>query len=355
VEVRVDTCRTIDVRLPNWVGDVVMATPALRALRRAAPHARITAIGTPASGRLLHGSPDFDRYLALERRGRHGGPLGWWRAGRDLARDGRPDLHLLLPHSFSSALLAGAARARCIAGYWTRERSLLLHVKPRAAMEGKRRLPIPMTRLYLDLLRAVGVDGRDESLTLPLAADEEARADAALAALRLARDEPFAAANPGASFGASKFWSVEGFRDTIRGFHARRGWRTLVLCGPGEEALARAIAEAAGPAAIDSSHAPLPLELLKPVLRRARVLFTTDTGPRHIATAFGTPCVVLMGPTDPRHTASNLDRTRVLRVDVPCGPCHLKSCPLDHRCMTSLTAESALRAADELLAASAAA
>jgi heptosyltransferase-2 len=88
---------------------------------------------------------------------------------------------------------------------------------------------------------------------------------------------------------------------------------------------------------------------LKPVLRRARLLVTTDTGPRHVATAFGTPAVVVMGPTDPRHTASNLDRTRVLRVDVECGPCHLKTCPIDHRCMTALTATDALRAADSLL------
>lgn len=348
--------KTIAVRLPNWIGDAVMATPALRAVRRAAPHARITAVGTPAIGRLLAGSPLFDRYLALERRGRHGGPFGWWRAGRDLAAEGRPDLHLLLPHSLSAALVARASRPRCLAGYWTRERALLLDVKPRPAMEGGRRRPVPMTRHYLELLRALDLPAiEDERLELPLAEEERTRCDAELARLGLAPGEPFAAANPGAAFGASKFWTVDGFAGTIRGLHERRGWRSVVLCGPGEEALAREIAEAAGPAAIDSSPAPLAIELLKPLFARARLLVTTDTGPRHVATALRTPCVVLMGPTDPRHTASNLERTRVLRVDVPCGPCHLRICPLDHRCMTSLTAAQALAAADELLAASSAA
>ncbi|MSR45520.1 MAG: glycosyltransferase family 9 protein [Planctomycetes bacterium] len=352
---REESCRRIAVRLPNWVGDVVMATPLLRALRSAAPHATITAIGTAPCGRLLAGAPWFDRYVALDARGRHGGLLGWWRAGRDVAADGRPDLHLLLPHSLSSGLIGVASRARCLAGYWTRERGWLLDCKPRLALEGRRRLPLPMTRLYLDLLRALGVDARDESLALPLSEAETTRGEAMLHAFGIDSNESFIAANPGAAFGASKFWTVEGFAETIRGLHQRRGWRTLVLCGPGEAAQARTIADAAGPAAIDTSSAPVPLELLKPVLRRAALLLTTDTGPRHIATAFKTPCVVLMGPTDPRHTASNLERTRVLRVDVPCGPCHLKTCPLDHRCMTSLTAAMALQATDELLAASTAA
>jgi heptosyltransferase-2 len=330
------------------VGDVVMATPALRALRRAAPRARILLVGSAPSRRLLAGLDSFDDFFVLERRGRHAGLTGFLRAGRELARE-RPRLFVLFPHSISSALLARASRSECVVGYWTRERFLLLDRKPRQEMEGRRRRPIPMTRLYLDLLRAVGIEDRDERLALAIGADEEARAAEALARLGIAADEPFVAANPGASFGVSKLWTVEGFAGTIRGLRERRGLRTLVLCGPGEEELARTISAACGDAAVDTSSQPLPLELLKPVLRRARLLVTTDTGPRHIATAFATPCVVVMGPTDPRHTASNLEATRVLRVDVDCGPCHLKICPLDHRCMTRVGAPDALAAADALL------
>jgi heptosyltransferase-2 len=339
---------TIHVRLPNWVGDVVMATPALRALRRAASRARIVLVGAATSRRLLTGLDSFDDFFVLERNGRHAGLSGFLRAARELARD-RDRLFVLLPNSISSALLARAARSRCVLGYWSRERFLLLDVRPRLEMEGSRRRPIPMTRLYLDLLRAVGVESSDETLSLAIGGDEEERASAALRGLGIGADEPFFAANPGASFGASKFWTLEGFAGTIRGLHERRGLRTLVLCGPGEEELARSISAAAGAGAVDTSRSPLPLELLKPVLRRARLLVTTDTGPRHIATAFGTPCIVVMGPTDPRHTNSNLEATRVLRVDVDCGPCHLKVCPLDHRCMTRIGAPDALAAADALV------
>jgi heptosyltransferase-2 len=340
---------SIVIRLPNWVGDAVMATPALRALRAAAPAARIVAVGTQSVGRLLAGLASIDEFVPLEPNGRHRGLLGWWRFGRELRRF-RPDLFVVLPHSVSSALLAFASGAKCRLGYRTRERFLLLDVKPRPAMEGARRLPIPMTRLYLDLLRAVGVDSNDERLELAVSDEENTRAAAELARLGLEPDEPFAAVNPGASFGSSKLWTVDGFAGTIRGLRERRGWRSLVLCGPGEEELARSIARAAGDAAIDTSAAPLPIELLKPVLRRARLLVTTDAGPRHVATAFSTPTVVLMGPTDPRHTASNLELTRVVRIDVDCGPCHLKTCPFEHhRCMTGLSAADALRASSELL------
>jgi heptosyltransferase-2 len=75
-----------------------------------------------------------------------------------------------------------------------------------------------------------------------------------------------------------------------------------------------------------------------------------DTGPRHIAVACGVPALVVMGPTDPRHTAHLLERQRVLREEVACSPCHLPACPIDHRCMTRLSPERVAAAAAELLA-----
>ncbi len=100
---------------------------------------------------------------------------------------------------------------------------------------------------------------------------------------------------------------------------------------------------------------PLLAELLaglaevKALVRRAKLLLTNDTGPRQIAIAVGTPVVVLMGPTDPRRTQQHMERQRVLREDVDCSPCQLKTCPIDHRCMTRLSPERAISAAQELI------
>ena len=339
---------SVVVRMPNWIGDAVMATPALRALRRAAPAATICALATRPVRRLLERNHTVDRWIDVERRGRHRGVRGWLRLVREI-RSVAPTTMIVLPHSFSSGLLALASGAPRRVGFHTAERGWMLSVTPRAPQENGRRRPRPMTEHYLDLLGAIGVPADGEQLELTRHEEEDARAAQLLSDLGLAAGEPYCAVNPGASFGASKFWTVDAFAETIDRVEREFGWRTIVLCGPGEESLAAQIA-AAATAAIDTSRSVVPLELLKPLLAGARLLVTTDTGPRHIATAMRVPTVVVMGPTDPRYTASNLELTRVLRVDVECGPCHRKVCPLDHRCMTQLTPSMALEAARDVLA-----
>jgi heptosyltransferase-2 len=94
----------------------------------------------------------------------------------------------------------------------------------------------------------------------------------------------------------------------------------------------------------------VPLDVLKPLARRASLMVTTDTGPRQFAVAFDVPVVVVMGPTDPRFTANDLERTAVLRHEVPCGPCHLKVCPLDHACMEAITVQEVVDASLRLVA-----
>ena len=89
---------------------------------------------------------------------------------------------------------------------------------------------------------------------------------------------------------------------------------------------------------------------LKALVARSRLVLSNDTGPRQIAVALGRPVVVVMGPTDPRHTAYALERQRVLRERVDCSPCHFRTCPIDHRCMTQLHPDRVVAAAEELLA-----
>jgi heptosyltransferase-2 len=204
-----------------------------------------------------------------------------------------------------------------------------------------------MTRHYLDLLSQLGVVSDDERMLLAISEEERERADRHLEELSVGRGESFFAVNPGASFGASKCWTVEGFAEVVRQLGERA--RSLILCGPGEEQWAQEISSRCGECAVDTSRRVLPLELLKPVLQRARILVTTDTGPRHIAAAVGTPQVSLLGPTDARYSSTNLERTRVLQVEVECGPCHLKVCPLDHRCMVRLTPDMVMAAVEDLL------
>ena len=138
----------------------------------------------------------------------------------------------------------------------------------------------------------------------------------------------------------------------------QRGLRVALLYGPGEEGVATAVAGRLAKPPVLGPGKPLGLGGLKSVCSRLSVLVATDTGPRHVAVAFGVPVVVVMGPTDPRYTNCNLERTVVLREEVECAPyrwpCHEKDCPLTdtrrHQCMERIPADRAVRAAVDLMA-----
>jgi heptosyltransferase-2 len=157
--------------------------------------------------------------------------------------------------------------------------------------------------------------------------------------------------NPGAAFGAAKHWPSAYFATLAQQFVDRRGSGVLVLCGPGERDLARSIAtQAQRPAVHSLADHPLSLGLTKACVRRADLLITTDSGPRHFAAAFDRPVVTLFGPTHIGWTETFYAKAIHLQKRVDCGPCQRRQCPLDHRCMKLLTPAEVYQAAAELLA-----
>jgi heptosyltransferase-2 len=333
------------VRLPNWVGDALMATPALRALRRAHPAAEISIAASASLGALLGGLGSVDRWLAKER----SGVRALARHARELAAQ-HFDWAVLLPDSVRVALAPALARVPVRAGY-ARDplrRALLTHVLEPPRAEGKR-VPVSMVERYLAIPRALGCADAGLELDQPLDAMARERIEKRLALAGIGDSEPFVVVTPGASFGASKLWPPEHFAAACLGLGAS-GLRTVLAPGPGEESVARAIAESAHgePLVLDAPVTTLPE--LAALIARAKLVLTNDTGPRHIAVALGTPVIALLGPTDPRHTAHLLERQRILREPVECSPCHRKTCPIDHRCMRRLEPARVLAAARELLA-----
>jgi heptosyltransferase-2 len=125
----------------------------------------------------------------------------------------------------------------------------------------------------------------------------------------------------------------------------------VVLSGPdpAEQELARRVAEAGEGVAAAVGEELVRLGPLKPLVRDAAFMLSTDSGPRHFAVALGTPHVALLGPTDPRFTGRHLERARVVRRPPPCSPCHLRTCVLGHhRCLREITPEMVLAAVAEL-------
>ncbi len=335
--------RRILVRLPNWVGDVLMATPALRALRDRYPAAEILVEGRKGAAELLVGLRSIDRFVADPGKP---GILGVLERRRSLRPLGC-DWAVLLPDSVRSALAPALARIAVRVGY-ARDpaRRLLL---TRALEPPEDAAPISMVERYLAIVRTLGCADPEPGLDLAVSEAARQRVRTRLRSLGIRDDAALCVITPGASFGSSKLWPPAHFARACDDLAARLGLRSVLAPGPGEEALAAEVARSAKVPVASLADPPTSLGELAALIERARLVLTNDTGPRHMAVALGIPVVVLMGPTDPRHTLHLLERQRVLREPVSCSPCHLKVCPIDHRCMTRLAPERVVEAAAELL------
>jgi heptosyltransferase-2 len=332
--------------LPNWVGDVVMATPAVRALRQAFPGARIVGVLRPYVAGVLEGTGWLDELVPFESR-------RWWSVARRLRRL-RIDTAVLFPNSFRSALVARLGGCRRRIGYARYGRGPLLTDRLPPRRDARGRLEVsPVLDAYNLLAAWAGATVTSRKLELATTPADEAAADRVWRTAGLGTAREVICLNPGAAFGAAKHWPSESFAELSRQLIDRRGSRVLVLCGPSERDLAREIAaRTARPGAVHTlADTPLSLGLTKACVRRADLLVTTDSGPRHFAAAFDRPVVTLFGPTHIAWTETDHPKAVHLQKKLPCGPCQERVCPLGHhRCMTELTPAEVLAAAEGLLA-----
>lgn len=334
------------MRLPNWVGDVVMATPALRALGAAHPEAELVAEGRPYSRPLVEGLPYVSRFIADPGKG-----LAKTRQRVRALRAEGFDWAVLLPDSQRSAYAPWRARIPVRIGYSrdvVRELFTTHRLRHPKAPDGKR-LAFSMIERYLRITRLLGCADQGTQMDLLVRDTWRAEAESALRAAGVDASARLCVVICGASFGSSKMWPAEHFGAACDGIRRELGLVPVISHGPGEEDVAAAVAEAsqAGVHVLSGLH----LGQLAALLERTTLCLTNDTGPRSMAVALGIPCVVLMGPTHSGHTDHHLERQRVLREPVDCAPCALKRCPIDHRCMTRLRPERAVAAARELLSA----
>lgn len=322
--------------VPNWLGDVAMCTPALRALARRFPEAELVAVGRAGACDLLRGLGWLHGTVAIPARLGVGAMLALqWKLGA-----GRPTLAVVFPHSFRAALAARVTGAESRLGYARNGRSRLLTHKVLPYREDGGIVPVYMGKEYLDLVKSVGCE--DDGEGLELVADpgtvEKLRP-------RLDGDGPLIAVAPGAAFGPSKRWPAERYAAVIDALHAETRARAVLLTGPGEEDTRDAVLAAAKHAPIVAGEGCPGIETLKASIALADLLIGNDSGPRHVAIALKKPVICIMGPTSPRYSEGPYEVGEVLRVDVDCGPCQKPVCETDFRCMTRISPEAVVAAA----------
>ena len=340
--------------LPNWIGDAVMATPALHALRSHFHQSRITLVGRDMALETLSGLTLADATLAIPPRGgRLFGGLGTLING---LRAGRHDLGVLLPNSFRSAMAARLAGIGRLAGYDRDGRGWLLTDKLLAPCDAEGNFePISAIDYYGNLVGLLGASCESRRMKLVVPQSDADQAEELLQSVEADPARPLVMINPGAAFGVSKMWDPHRYAAVADTLVERHRAQIIINAAPGERKIAAQV-EA------DMSHDPLinfarrrnSLSMLKALLDRSALLITNDTGARHVAAALDTPVVTLFGSTDPRWSRIDYERERTIRVDMPCSPCHEKTCPLPagpqyHGCMAAITPEMVLPAAEELL------
>ena len=322
------------IRATNWIGDAVLSLPAIRAVRGRFPDAELCVLARPWVAAVYEGERAVDRILIL-----HGAPgvrdlraklrLAW-----ELRRE-RFDLAIVLPNSFESALLLRLAGIPRRIGYARDGRSILL----------TQAVPTPETGsisrhqrfYYLELLRRAGII--DE---LPLVSDirfdgveiARRRGEELLAARGV--HLPVIGVSPGAAYGGAKRWLPERFASAAGQVAEKTGATVLVFGSEAEQKLCGEVAAACGGLNLAGQTT---LRQFIDMTAACLAFLSNDSGAMHIAAALGIPSVTVFGPTDETATGPVGPGARVLREPVECAPCLKRECPIDHRCMTRVSAE----------------
>jgi heptosyltransferase-2 len=336
--------RKILVREVNWVGDAVLTLPAIAALNRRFPRAEIAVLAKPWAAGLFAGQSAVDRVVLYQAEGSHRGLRGRWALARELARE-RFDLAVLFPNSLDAVIVPWLARIPRRVGYRTDGRGLLLtQVVARSGRSAERH----QVFRYLELVRSLGADG-EAIPRLAVGVEAGREADRLLQDLGVETGEACIAVNPGSVYGSAKRWPAERFAAVADALAETHQARVLLIGSTRERDVLEAMAGRMRRPPIRLGGRT-DLATLAAVLKRARLLLSNDTGAMHVAAAVGTPVLAVFGPTDADATGPLGPDSRVVREPVPCSPCLLRECPIDHRCMVGVGIAQVLRATEELLA-----
>jgi heptosyltransferase II len=331
------------VRSTNWIGDAVMTTPALGAIRQTFPQARITVLATPLVAQLFSPHDCVDEVMLYDRQGRHKGLAGRFRIASEL-RARRFDLAILLQNAIDAALITRLAGIPRRMGARTDGRGFLLtHGFDHKVLD--RRLHHVDT--YLELLKHFGICAKEKKQLLCVTDLERESARERLFAAGVVPGDFLIGINPGAAYGSAKRWYPERFAAAGAELAQKWGAKILVFGGPGEVAIANDIEGALQGNCLNLAG-KLTVRELMALIQRCDFFISNDSGPMHLAAAFGVPLVAIFGSTDHRTTYPYSGNSVIVRREVDCAPCLKRECPIDHRCMKGVTADDVVAAAVKL-------
>ncbi len=340
----------ICLRMPNWVGDVVMSTPILPSLKKSFPDSLITAVISSNVKDVIKGIREIDHVIPYERHGVGLATTRHFLSCVSKIRKTQSDLAIILPNSFSSAFMMFLAGVPKRLGYERDMRGkLLTNSIPRPVDADGCFKPIFMARYYLKLCELIGVETDNVHPYLKYSEKDMVLAKKKLTLRGVDPDGELILLHPHAGYGPAKLWPEAYFCELTKLLDKEFSAQIAFIGGPGAAHVVDGIREKVDTKTFDLVDCGIDLHLLKCVVGLSNLLISTDSGPRHYGIALDIPTICLMGPTSPAYTDSGFKHDVVVRVNTDCGPCQKKVCRNDHRCMTRITPEMVLVKAEQLL------
>lgn len=324
------------VRGANWVGDAIMTTPAVEAIKRNFPAAHVTMLAKPWVIPVYMNNPHIDEIMLYDVDHRHKGALRVIPLSKDLHRR-KFDLAILFQNAFEAALLAWLARIPNRMGYTTDARTLLLTHRIRGWRPLKQGHLIDY---YLGLLSQAGLNVINRELNIYLTDEEKRAAQNHLLSMGATENQLIIGINPGATYGTAKRWPADRYIALSRKFIKEHHACVLIFGGPGEATLGEQIASGVGSGIINLCNQTNLREAMA-LIGCCDAMVTNDSGLMHVAAALDTPQVAIIGPTDPVATGPVNQSSRLVQRTDSChmAPCLKPHCPIDHRCMTAIDLE----------------
>ena len=340
-----DPPRRILVKEVNWLGDLVMSLPALRAVRRAWPNAYLAVLVKKELASFFDGAAWLDEVIPYS----IGRGLSGFMDRRRIVGEIRTrkfDLGVLFPNSFESALWLAMAGIKRRAGFVGDARSALLTLKASPPPEALSRHQV---NYWLAMLRKTGVaEGDVNDFAIDVAEPHRERMRQFLAANRRRAGSPIFAIAPAAAYGPAKEWPAERYGALIDLLASRDDAEVVLVGAPSERAKCEEVASSSKSGAIVAAGSTNIGELVA-LLSLCDGFIGNDSGCAHIAGALGIPTVAIFGSTNPERTGPLGAKTRVIYRKLECSPCLARTCRFGHyNCLNQIEAAELVEAIEML-------
>lgn len=333
------------MRSTNWIGDAVMTTPAVRAIRKNFPHSHISVLAKPWVAPVFENSPHVDAVIPYDANGRHKGVWGSIRLGREL-RKYRFDAAILLQNAFEAALIAFLAGIPIRLGFDTDARRALLTHPVSCTKKIK---SIHQTGYYLEILKGAGLAAGSRQLELFLGEKDRDSAKRVLERHYIALEDSLIGINPSATFGPAKQWFPQRYAELGDRLCEALGATIVIFGGPSDKALGKTITRMMKTEPIDLSGRTTLGEAMA-LIDRCQVFVTNDSGLMHVGAALNTPLVAIFGSTNSTTTSPYSETSRIVRVPIRCSPCMKPVCPLGHmNCMKRVDVDRVFNTVKDLM------